>query len=261
MSDTHNIQSVVICGSGNVATHLAKVLKFHNIDIKQVYSPTTSHAQELANRVGAQAISRMRDIDTSADLYLISISDDQIQNLSDQLPVLKGIVVHTSGITELNALNKHKKRGVFYPLQTFSKRRAVDFLDIPFCIEAADKKTENQLKTLAGKFSHKVFSISTEKRKQLHLAAVLVNNFPTHLYRLAKDILNKNDLDFDMLRPLITETGVKVMKMEPKKAQTGPAHRGDKKTIEIHRELLQHQPDILALYELISKQITNYNYE
>lgn len=254
----NNIQSVVLLGSGNVSTHLAINFKAQNIEIKQIFSPTLTHAQALAKKVGAQAISSISKLNHTADLYLISITDDEIENLSCKLPNIKGIVAHTSGITALSTLKKHKKRGVFYPLQTFSKTRAVDFFNIPFCIEASNTETEEQLKSLAHKLSQKVFIISTEKRKTLHLAAVLVNNFPTYLYRLANDILKKENLDFDLLKPLIIETGNKILEMAPEKAQTGPARRGDKKTMEIHKKLLQNQPDILALYELMSKQISHY---
>ncbi|MBN2638832.1 MAG: DUF2520 domain-containing protein [Bacteroidales bacterium] len=255
MNFIHNIQSVVLIGSGNVATHLAQALKQQNIAVVQVFSPNPAHAARLAHTIGTRAVSDINIIDRSADLYLISISDDQIENVSDLLPEIKGIVAHTSGITALEALNKHRNSGVFYPLQTFSKNRTVDLNTVPFCIEASDPETSEALTGLAKKLSSKVYPVSTEKRKQLHLAAVLVNNFPTYLYQKAMDLLNENDLDFDMLRPLITETGAKIMEMNPAAAQTGPARRGDQKTINIHKELLQHHPEILAVYELISNQI------
>lgn len=260
MDRRQNIQSVVMIGSGNVATHLALALKKQNISILQVYSPTTAHASELAQKTGAQSISQINEIRADADLYLISISDDQIQALSENLPNLNGFVAHTSGITALEALEKHNQRGVFYPLQTFSKNREVDMSEVPFCIEAADTDTFDRLTALAEKLSQKVYSVSTEKRKQLHLAAVLVNNFPTHLYHLSQSFLEEQELDFDILRPLITETGAKIKEIKPEQAQTGPARRGDLKTMKIHKEILQSHPDILALYELISNQILrNYH--
>ncbi|MBN2615031.1 MAG: DUF2520 domain-containing protein [Bacteroidales bacterium] len=261
MSRPHPIQSVVVIGSGNVATHLAQAFKEKGLSLVQVYSPTAAHAEELARKTGAQPLTRLQQLNTDADLYLISISDDQIQSLSEHLPPLHGIVAHTSGITALAALHRHRRHGVFYPLQTFSKNREVELQNVPFCIEAGDDDTADRLSGLAAQLSSKVYPVSTEKRKQLHLAAVLVNNFPTHLYHLAQTFLEQQELDFDLLRPLITETGAKMLEMDPDQAQTGPARRGDRQALNLHKELLQSQPEILALYELISNQIVRTYHE
>ena len=258
---THSIHNAVVIGSGNVATHLAMALFQQGIHILQVYSPTREHAEALARKTQALAVFDPDVLNTTADLYLISISDDKIEAFSHRLPDVKGIVVHTSGITPLQVLDKHPRHGVFYPLQTFSKNRSVDLSHVPFCLEASDKGTLEALTALAQQFSDNIHTIPSEARKQLHLAAVLVNNFPTHLYRLAAQLLEENGLGFDLLRPLITETGAKVMEMAPADAQTGPARRGDTGAMEKHLALLELYPDIRTLYEIISKQIVHDHHE
>jgi predicted short-subunit dehydrogenase-like oxidoreductase (DUF2520 family) len=257
----HSIHNAVVIGSGNVATHLALALYQQKIHILQVYSPTPEHAEALAQQTQSLAVFDPDVLNTTADLYLISISDDEIENFSRRLPALNGIVVHTSGITPLSALDKHPRHGVFYPLQTFSKNRNVDLAHVPFCLEASDKKTLKVITALAQQFSNNIHNIPSAARRQLHLAAVLVNNFPMHLYRLAGQLLEENGLDFDLLRPLITETGEKVMEMDPADAQTGPARRGDTEAMEKHLALLEQHPDIKTLYEIISKQIVHNHHE
>ena len=166
------------------------------------------------------------------------------------------MVVHTSGGIPVNAISNHDRRGVFYPLQTFSSERAVDFGKVPICIEAKDPKDLKLLHHLASSMSTMVYEIDSDQRKQLHLAAVFANNFTNHMYVLAQQICEENDLPFDMLKPLILETAQKIELESPLLMQTGPAIRHDVSVLQLHAELLGDGTRG-AIYELISKSIQN----
>ncbi|GGI23974.1 Rossmann-like and DUF2520 domain-containing protein [Pedobacter mendelii] len=247
---------IVLLGSGNVATHLASALKTAGEEIVQVFSPSLINAKLLAEKVNAEPVDDLSKINKLADLYIISVKDDAIAKVAGSLKTIDGLVVHTSGTTDINVLSSIlKNAGVFYPLQTFSKSKVVNFAVIPLCLEATDAKHLEILKVLARKISHKVYEMGGEKRKVLHLAAVFACNFTNHLYSLANQILIANDLDFDIIRPLIAETADKILIDLPENVQTGPAVRSDESTIEKHLTMLADLPELQEIYQTLSSSI------
>jgi len=248
---------IVLLGSGNVATHLAKVLKATGEDVVQVYSPNLTHAKLLAGTIEAEGVNELTEIKQNADLYIISVKDDVIESVAKSLKNVAGLVVHTSGTTDIHILSSQvANAGVFYPLQTFSKNKEVSFENIPLCIEASDVDQLAILKKLAAKISTQVYELDGEKRKVLHLAAVFACNFPNHLYALASQVLRQNDLDFEILRPLIAETADKVMHNLPENVQTGPAIRADENTLNKHLSMLNDMPELQNIYQILFNNIT-----
>jgi len=247
---------IVLLGSGNVATHLAKALKSKGEEIVQVYSQNLDNAILLAQSIATESIGDLNEIKQNADLYIISVKDDAIESVAKSLKNVTGLVVHTSGTTDINILSSQvTKAGVFYPLQTFSKEKEVSFENIPLCIEANDESQLTILSNLAAKISREVYKLNGEKRKVLHLAAVFACNFPNHLYALANEILSQNGLDFEIIRPLIAETADKVMSNLPENVQTGPAVRADESTLNKHLSMLTDMPELQNIYQTLSDSI------
>ncbi len=244
--------NVVFLGFGNLNSNLLKALsKAKEITVKQVFN--RNHIKIISpseNIPFTDDISKIED----ADVYIIGIPDDVIPEFSESLPFQNRLVVHTSGGVSMNALSTKNRPGIFYPLQTFSKERAVDFTNIPICIEAENAKDLELLRNLGKAISENVVEISSEKRAKLHLAAVFVNNFTNHLYQIASEILKEEGLPFDLLKPLILETASKIETLPPAKAQTGPAKRNDVKTIEKHLHLLGDSR-YRKFYELFTEQL------
>lgn len=243
---------VVILGAGNVATHLIQAFeKASNVEVVQVFNRSKKGLESLPF-----AGNSTTDINhlMEADCYIISVPDDAVQELSESIPFSNRLVVHTSGSVSLNELNSKNRRGVFYPLQTFSKERAVDFSVVPICIEAENSIDLKVLNELASSVSKSVYEVNSEKRKQLHLAAVFVCNFVNHMYQIGFDLSEKNGIPFSILKPLIKETAAKIENASPKEMQTGPAKRNDQNTIEKHLNLLE-QPLQKEIYKLLSQSI------
>jgi len=244
--------SVVLLGAGNVATHLYKAfIKSKDVSVSQWYNRNLEPIQTYKNEVEViDDINKLKKV----DVYIIAVSDDAISNLSSQLPFENRLVVHTSGSVGIYELDKKNERGVFYPLQTFSKNAEVDFKQVPICIEVIKKNNLKTLKSLSEALGSESHKVNTEQRKALHLAAVFVNNFANQLYRIAHEITESKGVEFNILKPLILETAKKVQDLSPYMAQTGPAKRNDKKTIRKHLKLLenQHHKDI---YELLTTSI------
>ncbi len=247
---------VAIIGAGNVATHLVAAFKETNLVVAQIWSQHYENALLLARNNDSVAIHDLSEINQSLDICLISVKDDAIEDVLLKLKGFRGIIAHTSGAIPLDVFEgKFGRYGIFYPLQTFSKSKPVEFNNIPLCLEASDENTFQSLKQLADQISVRVTAVNSDKRKILHLAAVFACNFTNHLYALAEEILAANELPFDIIKPLIIETADKIQYASPIKVQTGPAIRGDEKTIKKHEELLLAHPLWLNIYQTLSESI------
>lgn len=244
--------SVTLLGAGNVASHFYKAFrKADEIKVVQWYNRNLKSLQMHKSEVDITSnISTLKE----ADIYIICVSDDAIAEVSEKLPFKNRLVVHTSGSVNIHDLDKRNIRGVYYPLQTFSKQSNIDFANVPICIEVLDKSSFPILKKLAESIGSEVYRINGDQRSSLHLAAVFVNNFTNQLYRIAHEITEEQSSDFNILKPLILETAKKLETLSPYMAQTGPAKRNDKKTIKKHISLLNNAMH-KEIYELLTKSI------
>lgn len=229
--------TILIVGNGNVATHLYNV--FFKIDEVKVHQINSRELDNIPN----------------ADVTIIAVSDDAIAEVSSKIK--NNFVVHTSGSFAMNDLKNKSSKGVFYMLQTFSKAKEVNFYEVPFCLEAENDKDLILLQKLAKLIGKNIYHINSKQRKALHVAAVFVNNFANHLYKIGNDICIENNVPFDILKPLIKESALKIEHLSPEKAQTGPAIRNDTKTIKNHLDLLDKNQQ--KIYTILTKSIQNGN--
>jgi predicted short-subunit dehydrogenase-like oxidoreductase (DUF2520 family) len=246
-------------GAGNLATHLSKAFQKKGFNILQIYSRTKKSAKELADILSVKYTTSVNEINENADIYFVTIHDSAVAEVLSQINFNNKLVVHCSGSLPLAAIeNFTENTGVFYPLQTFSKNREVDFDEIPVFIESNSLKNKETLLHIANSISKSVSEINSEKRKLLHISAVFACNFVNHFYTLAAEILKSNDIPFNVLKPLILETALKVQELEPEKAQTGPAVRFDENIINAHLQALNNFDEYRQLYTLVSKSIFNH---
>lgn len=244
--------SVVILGAGNVAHHLYKAFfSSENVTVTQWYNRNLQSMRPFNNKV--QLTDDLSQL-VEADIYIIAVSDDAISELSQQLPFEDRLVVHTSGSVSPYDIDMKNRRGILYPLQTFSREAHIDFSEVPLCIETLMRKDYEQLKELGQSISNNVKRVNSDQRASLHLAAVFVNNFTNQLFRIAHEITESQGAEFDLLKPLILETANKVQDLSPFKAQTGPAKRNDKKTIKRHLKMLDNE-DHKDIYKLMTASI------
>jgi len=248
--------NIVLIGSGNIATHLGGTLAGLGNNITQIYSRTLAHAKRLAEVLSATAVDDLKQIDKTADLYLIAVSDSAIPAVIHQLPGnLPGLILHCSGATPMDILAKFDHYGVLYPVQSFTKEMDVDLRDTPLGIEANHNQAYTQLASITAKISSKTFPCSSSQRLAIHLAAVFANNFSNALFQVAYELLAQHQLSFDLIRPLIKETAEKVQLRSPEQTQTGPAVRNDKNTMDSHLKFITSHPDWQLIYQKISDLI------
>lgn len=235
------MDTIAVIGTGNVASHLMKALSPHAATI-QVNSRT------------------LCGMPPHADLAIIAVSDKAVaevaENIACRHPQFHGIISHTAGSVGIDAIpGSFSRRGVIYPMQTFSAQTCLDYSKIPFFIEASDENTARQLISLAEKVSSTVKKADSALRKRIHIASVLCCNFTNCLYTLADELLHRDGLDISLMIPLIEETVAKLERIPPLLGQTGPARRGDTAVIHDHISALQDYPDIAAVYSLLSDTI------
>ena len=247
--------NIVIIGSGNVATHLGIALRNEGYNILQVWSKQIENAKLLADKLDCTFTNSLKDLVT-ADLYITSVKDDKIAEVISNFQNIN--IAHTSGSIGLEIFKSNfTNYGVFYPLQTFNKEVDITFSEIPLCIEANNSEFEKELLKIGESLSNSVVKMNSEQRKQLHIAAVFACNFSNHMFSIADDILQKSNVDFNLLHPLIRQTIKKIEKHSPKNVQTGPAKRNDKNIIESHLQSLEKNQQ--ELYKLITNSIISNN--
>lgn len=252
---------IVLIGAGNLATHLGKALHAAGHDMVQVFSRTMQSAETLASLLDAEPLTDMAQVCDDADVYIFSVKDSALEQLVSRLcGGEKKVFLHTAGSMPMSVFQgKALHYGVLYPMQTFSKQREVDFSIIPCFIEANDEFALKQIESLAGQISHRVYQLSSEDRKYLHLSAVFACNFANHCYAASQELLQQHGIPFDVMLPLIDETAAKVHGMTPKEAQTGPAVRYDENVIGKQIQLLENQPYFQKIYDCMSKSIHELN--
>lgn len=241
-------------GAGNVATHLARHLHNRGCEIAAVSARSVRSAHRLAVMVEAVASDCVEQMPTDIDLCLICVNDSSVEEVSKQLPEINGVVAHTSGSVPLDALDKHPRRAVVYPLQTFSKQRQIEFDKVPFFIEASDEDTLRGMELFARQLSDRVYFADSDKRSKLHIAGVLASNFPTFLLEIARKKLSEVNFPLSVIEALTKETVDKVFATSPLEALTGPARRGDIATVEKHLALFD-DPMHKEIYDVISRAI------
>ena len=242
---------IVILGSGNVAHHLTKAFTEKNISIAQIFGRNEADLQAISQKFLIPFSTKEIE---DADLYIIAVNDDAVSNLSKKIVKENCLVAHTSGSLPKEILNGNFRKASFYPLQTFSKSKDLDYSEIPFFVEAENSDDFETLKNLALKISKNVMRSDYEKRKYIHLTAVFACNFVNHLYARAKEISDSQAIPFQYFLPLIKETTSKIEKIEPKLAQTGPAIRNDEKILQLHKDLIKDE-EHLKIYQMMNESI------
>ena len=275
---------IVLIGAGNLATHLGKALHAAGHDMLQVFSRTMQAAETLASLLDAEPLTDIAQVRDDADVYIFSVKDSALVQLVAQLcrheadglgedgavnalrKAKKGeherVFLHTAGSMPMSVFKGMAQHyGVLYPMQTFSKQREVDFSIIPCFVEANDEFAQKQIEGLAREISGRVYQLSSEDRKYLHLSAVFACNFANHCYAISQELLEEHGIPFDVMLPLINETAAKVHEMKPKDAQTGPAVRYDENVIGKQSKLLENHPHFKKVYDSMSKSIHGLNAE
>lgn len=250
---------IVFIGAGNLATRLSLALHQAGFPIVQVYSRTEASARTLAESLKTDWTTCLEQVRGDAALYVVALKDTALVELLPQIVAgrNKALFVHTAGSVPADIWKSVgvSRYGVFYPMQTFSKKRAVDFQKIPIFIEASNAADTEHLRQVGSAISGHVQEATSAQRQALHLAAVFANNFTNHCYAITAELLKQHGLSFEVMLPLIDETAQKVHDLDPLTAQTGPAVRYDTNVIQKQLQLLADQPELQSLYRLMSESI------
>jgi predicted short-subunit dehydrogenase-like oxidoreductase (DUF2520 family) len=253
---------ITLIGSGKTATALGKALVQAGHEFVQVWSRSEESAKELAGKINASATTALSAIHTDADIYIIAVKDDAIQEVAKQLHISCKIVAHTSGIKSKELLTiASANYGIFYPFVSMTKESVTDFKTSLMMIEGSNKETSDTLLSLAKTISGNVRIVEESQRQSLHLAAVFAHNFTNHMYVIAEKILADKGLKFDDLRPLIAAHIANVQQLSPATLQTGPAIRHDSTTIDTHLHLLDQNTELKQLYLAMTEAIQLWHKE
>ena len=249
---------VTLIGSGNLATVLGKKILHSGHIIHQVYNRNISHASSLAAELSAEAVDQIED---SADMYIVAVPDDALQQVGNWMRPLNGFVVHTAGSVSMEVLKDISPNyGVLWPLQSIRKETP-EAPVLPVLIDANNQWNKMKLKGFAQSFADSVTEANDEQRRKLHLAAVVTNNFSNYIFTLTEKYCEREGVDFKLMLPLLSETVLRMRDNSPSVLQTGPAIRNDVSTIEKHKELLKNDKALLEVYEFFTERIASGGYK
>lgn len=249
---------ISIIGSGNVAWHLSQALENAGHSILEIYSPNIKNAKKLCAKLyEAVPTDSLNFLASKAELFIIAVSDKAISSVAKEVRISESsLIVHTSGTESIETLKDlPNPYGVFYPIQSFSRSRKINFKEIPVSIESSDKRNLTLLQKVAESISKKVLKHSTEQRRVIHLACVFAANFTNHMFTISKGLLESNKLDFNLVKPLILEVVSKALEIGPENVQTGPAIRKDFNTINKHLSYLSEEQGLTDIYKSVTDDI------
>lgn len=245
-----------IIGLGSLGIHLAKRMVSSEIEVVQLITRNQDVGDRLGGELKVGFNSNLEDLEKEVELVILSVPDHAIESVAEELPFKPKALIHTSGSTSVEVLKgKAGSCGVLYPLQTFSPDVNPVWKDIPVFVEADQRFLETFLLNTARDIGQEGYSLSSENRMKIHLAAVFACNFTNHLMHIAQEIMRQMDLPASVLDPLIQETFSKARLLGAAQAQTGPAKRGDMHTIKKHLDLLSYNQNLQDIYELLSQSI------
>ena len=250
-------KKIFILGTGNMSWALAKSFLDAGVRIDGIYGRNISAAKELSQKLGIAHCEDILNASREGDVVILTVKDDALPLLNESLRLPGRIVLHTSGSVEMGAIsNISDQIGVFYPMERVIKFKDPDFRLVPLCVEANSSMLLEKINTLASKISTRVYNITSEQRKKLHLAAVFVSNFTTYMLSAGSDLVKKYDLPEGILDSLVATTLDGLTVQNAGERQTGPAKRGDIKVVWDHiHQLEKDQPELADMYKLISLRI------
>ena len=252
------IETVSLIGSGNIAHWLVYTMKNAGVTIRQIYSRQLAHAEELAEKAGAEAIDNLKALSPDSDLYIFSVKDDSYETLLKQLPFRLPLAVHTAGSLSIRMFETYADDyGILYPYQSLNKNMEFKDVKVPLGVEANGQTFENELFAFAQRLSPIVQLLKESQRLVLHRAAIFGCTFTNAMYSIAYDILQEHNIDWQMILPLLQNTLDKVKTMNPHDAQTGPAQRGDQNIIRLHQEAIQDDR-LKEIYRLVTEYIMEH---
>jgi predicted short-subunit dehydrogenase-like oxidoreductase (DUF2520 family) len=254
-----NRYNISFAGAGRVGSALCMEMFSIGYHIDLIVSEGDTRGKTLAVSCNSRWSSSL-DFPEKTDLIIVAVPDHRLAAvLADIKCSSDTLVAHTAGSYGLDVFPGNiVKRGVLYPLQTFSPERKITFTDLPVFIEASDEESLSVLRETGMSIGGKVYTASLGQRRMLHVSAVFASNFTNHLLTQSREIAGMAGFDFDILYPLINETISKAIENGPQKSQTGPAARNDRNTIEKHLQLLSYSPQLQAIYKELTDSIINY---
>jgi predicted short-subunit dehydrogenase-like oxidoreductase (DUF2520 family) len=256
------IKCITIIGTGNVASQIADKFSQEGYLIDAIYGRPNSNGNNLAKQTNSIFINEPRKLPKSSDLYVVALKDDCYMEVLKELDLAGKLIIHTSGSLKSDSLAPISNRyGCLYPLQTINKSYEVNWDNVSFYIEANNENDEKSLTKLCEKLSFKYQKADSTKRRNLHIAAVATNNFTYHLLSTIREYCEKNNLNYNDLKPLLEQSMINSFAEDNYNLQTGPAVRNDRNLIEKHLNDLGNDKNLKEIYELFTHQIIKKHYE
>lgn len=245
---------VLLIGTGRLAFHLAHALARSSAELIGIAGRNAQKTAALATKADTVPYT-IDDPPSHANVIILAVKDDAIEEVAGALRPRDAVIVHTSGASSTDLLLPHSMRGVIWPVQTFGGVDPVDLAHVPLVIDGNNDPCIAIIRDLSSRLSERVVHADHLKRKKLHLASVFASNFPVAMMMEAEKILQQTDLPTDLLASLWLTSARNVEERGAKQSLTGPAARADRSTIQQHLDLLNEDGELQELYRMMSERI------
>ncbi len=248
---------IVILGSGNMAHYCCtQLVAQHEFKLVQLYARNSIEGNILAKRFDTPIVNDLSAIIQNADIYIFAVADAAINQIANNFFKTEALLIHCAGSQPTTILeNAGKNNGIIWPIYSIQKDQSTYPSDVPLVVDANNESARTSTELLAKSMSQNVTLLNHAQRKYMHLNAVLVNNFNNHLMAIAEQICKVENIDFNILLPIINQTAKRIELSSPSQSQTGPAKRGDWTTMQQQMDLLATHPEWQKVYESLSVSI------
>jgi predicted short-subunit dehydrogenase-like oxidoreductase (DUF2520 family) len=233
------VATFILVGPGRAGLSLGTALQRAGHQAAGVLARSSGAASDAAGELECRALEWADEL-PPADLLILAVSDDSIEEVAGRLAPAAGAVrfaVHLSGLKPVAALRPLSvagpRIGAFHPLQTLPN--PVDGAAVLpgawVAVTADDAELREFLEDLALSISARPFPLPDSYRDLYHAAAAASSNYVITTLALAEALFGLVGVPFEAARPLVAAVTDNAFRLGPLAALTGPIARGDIGTV------------------------------
>ena len=170
------------------------------------------------------------------DLILLAVPDDTVASVADALPRTDAVVAHVSGSLPLGALGGHARTGSVHPLMSLPDAEVGAARLLDACTFAIDG--DPMMGDVVGDLGGTAVVVPDDRRALYHATAAIASNHVTALCAQIERLAEQVGMPVEAYWTLLRTTLDNIESIGAAAALTGPAARGDWRTVEGHLDAL-----------------------
>ncbi|HEY0141090.1 MAG TPA: Rossmann-like and DUF2520 domain-containing protein [Thermoanaerobaculia bacterium] len=241
-----------ILGGGRAAWAFGSAWQRIGWPLSGVWLRDESHSH-IAERLGTTRAD-LPDLARDSELLLVAVSDRAIPQCAAMIPETDALIFHASG-----SLTSVRDGFSLHPLKSLPPVGEPSDLEHTLLVfEGAHRHTA---KLIAAAVGARFAEVTPEAKAMYHAAAVFGANYVAATLDIAEQLMQRAGIGEvrDELVALAHSAIENWRGHNDERRFTGPAARGDRNVIRQHLEVLQSEPQLARIYELLARHIAGLN--